>query len=160
MNTDWKQDRIASTERNENPMVITKMKSGFAVIGDTQFLPGYCVLLASPKVNTLNDLNCKERNDYLLDMSLIGDAIEKSCNPRRVNYSILGNTDPFLHAHIFPRYEWEPEERKPYPVWRYPNEKWFDVQYQYNDKEHGLLRQKITENLLTLMKQAYSSSSI
>ncbi|MEH7456945.1 hypothetical protein V7183_06800, partial [Bacillus sp. JJ1127] len=70
MNTDWKRDRIASANRNENPMVIAKMKSGFAVIGDTQFLPGYCVLLAAPQVNTLNDLNFKERNEYLLDMSL------------------------------------------------------------------------------------------
>ncbi|MEH7456946.1 hypothetical protein V7183_06805, partial [Bacillus sp. JJ1127] len=76
-----------------------------------------------------------------------------------INYSILGNTDPFLHAHIFPRYEWEPEELKPYPVWRYPNEKWFDAQYQYNDEEHGTLRQRITENLLALMKQAYSPFS-
>ena len=39
-----------------------------------------------------------------------------------------------------------------------PNEKWFDAHYQYIDKKHGALRQKITEYLLALMKQSYSSS--
>ncbi len=38
----WKQDRIGAAERGENPMVLARMRSGYAVIGDTQFLPGYC----------------------------------------------------------------------------------------------------------------------
>lgn len=113
------------------------------------------MLLASPQVDTLNELNFKARSDYLLDMSLIGEAIEQSCNQRRVNYSILGNTDAFLHAHVFPRYEWEAEELKPYPVWRYPNEKWSDPQYQYREEKHGELRKEITSKLLELMEQAY-----
>lgn len=81
-------------------MVIAKMKSGYAVIGDTQFLPGYCVLLAYPKVDTLNDLTIEQRGDYLVDMSLIGDAIQSVCNPRRLNYSMYGNSDAFC-THIF-----------------------------------------------------------
>ncbi|HEV2127574.1 MAG TPA: hypothetical protein VGR22_03035 [Thermomicrobiales bacterium] len=47
---DWKRDRVGSAESGTNPMVITRMESGYAVMGDTQFLPGYCVLLASPRV--------------------------------------------------------------------------------------------------------------
>jgi diadenosine tetraphosphate (Ap4A) HIT family hydrolase len=155
MSEDWKKNRIAAAERGENPMVLARMKSGFAVIGDTQFLPGYCLLLAVPKADHLHDLNFKQRSEYLLDMSLLGEAIMSVCNPRRVNYSILGNTDPFLHAHVFPRYEWEPEERKPYPVWRYPNEMWFDSQYQYSEEKHGDLREQIAAKLQELMEVAY-----
>jgi diadenosine tetraphosphate (Ap4A) HIT family hydrolase len=40
-------------------------------------------------------------------MSLIGEAILKVCSPSRVNYSIYGNTNAYLHAHLFPRYNWE-----------------------------------------------------
>lgn len=94
-NEDWKMDRIGSAHRGENPMVLTKLKSGFVVMGDTQFLPGYCVLLPLEQVNTLNDLDFKQRGEYLLDMSLIGDAIQEVCSPRRINYSIYGNTDAF-----------------------------------------------------------------
>lgn len=121
-NEDWKMDRIGSAHRGENSMVLTKLKSEFVVMGDTQFLPGYCVLLPLEQVNTLNDLDFKQRGEYLLDMSLIGDAIQEVCSPRRINYSIYGNTDAFLHAHIFPRYEWESTERKRMPVWQYPAE--------------------------------------
>lgn len=111
-------DRLRSSRR--------KMKSGFAVIEDTQFLPGYCLLLAYPRVESLNRPSMERRRDFLFDMSLIGDAVEQVLRPKRINYSIYGNKDPFLHAHIFPRYDWEPEELKPYPVWRYPEEKWKD----------------------------------
>ena len=106
---DWKRNRIGSAERGENPTVIASMRSGFAVMGDTQFLPGYCLLLASPEVNHLSDLPFARRSEFLLDMGLLGQAIETVCRAqglRRMNYEILGNTDTYLHAHVFPRYEW------------------------------------------------------
>jgi diadenosine tetraphosphate (Ap4A) HIT family hydrolase len=78
---DWKKDRIGSALRGENPTVLARMKSGFAVIGDPQFLPGYCLLIAYPKVNSLNDLSLEQRKDFLLDMSLLGDAISDVCSP-------------------------------------------------------------------------------
>ena len=42
---DWRDDRIGSAARGENPTVLAELPSGYAVIGDVQFLPGYCVLL-------------------------------------------------------------------------------------------------------------------
>lgn len=36
---DWKYDRISAANRGDNPMVITKLKSGFAVMGDTHPIP-------------------------------------------------------------------------------------------------------------------------
>lgn len=84
---DWKTDRIASALRGENPTVITRMKSGFAVLADPQFLPGYCILLSYPKVYSLNDLPIEQRTSFLLDMSLIGDALAEVQKPViRINY--------------------------------------------------------------------------
>ncbi|WP_035795093.1 HIT family protein [Clostridium akagii] len=152
---DWKKDRIGSAVRGNNPTVLAKMKSGFAVIGDPQFLTGYCILLGYPKVNSLNDLKVANREDFLIDMSLIGDAITAVCNPLRVNYDILGNTDAFLHAHIFPRYEWEDEERIKYPVWLYPKENWSIGKYQFSDEKHGELKIQLIMKLQELMKKNY-----
>ena len=67
MNDEWKKDRFGAIERGEHPMVIARMTSGYAAMGDTQFLPGYCVLLAYPKVNSLEDLSEFDRNQYLAD---------------------------------------------------------------------------------------------
>lgn len=140
---DWRNDRIGSAERGDNPMVIARMASGFAVIGDTQFLPGYCLLLASPQVNHLSDLPLHERVRFLRDMSLLGEAIERACQPdglHRLNYEILGNTDAYLHAHIFPRYRWESPELLRHPVWLYPRDRWTDAQYSYREADYGSLR--------------------
>ncbi len=154
---DWRNDRIGSAERGANPMVIARMRSGFAVIGDTQFLPGYCVLLASPRVDRLNDLPLEVRGRFLLDMSLLGEAIERAClgdGLQRMNYEILGNTDAFLHAHLFPRYRWEPTERAGSPVWLYPRDRWTDSRYGYNDEMHGALRARIADELQIVLRQA------
>jgi hypothetical protein len=45
MTGDWRMDRIGAALRGENPTVLRRLTSGFAVIGDVQFLPGYSVLL-------------------------------------------------------------------------------------------------------------------
>jgi len=93
-------------------MVIKELSGSFAVYGDVQFLPGYCVLLPKREVASLNDLDLSERQIFLTDMTLLGDAIIQDCSPLRINYELLGNTDNFLHAHLFPRYEWETDEAK------------------------------------------------
>ena len=154
---DWQNDRIGSAERGDNPMVIARLPSGFAVIGDTQFLPGYCLLLASPQVDQLNDLPLPARLQFLRDMSLLGEAIERACRPdglQRLNYEILGNTDAYLHAHIFPRYAWESPELLGGPVWHYARDNWTDEQYPYRDKEHGALRARISAALQAVLRHA------
>ncbi|MGE5579261.1 MAG: HIT family protein [Bacillota bacterium] len=147
----WKDDRLESAVQGRNPTVLLRMKSGFAVIGDTQFLPGYCLLLAYPKVGSLNDLSLEQRADFLLDMSLLGDAIHAVCKPLRVNYEILGNTDPFLHAHISPRYAWEEESRRKSPVWLYPQRNWALDEYQFRPEKHGDLKERLTSALQDAM---------
>ena len=149
---DWKQDRIRSAERGENPMTLTRMRSGFAVIGDDQFLPGYCLLLASPRVDHLTDLPLTQRSVYLQDMSLIGEAIMQVCAPLRMNYEILGNFDHYLHAHVFPRYAWEPDERREHPVWLYSKPAEGGPRSPYSEETHGTLRRQLTDALLTLMQ--------
>ncbi|MGH2549859.1 MAG: HIT family protein [Thermomicrobiales bacterium] len=152
--SDFRLDRIDSAERGENPMVISRMESGFAVIGDTQFLPGYTVLLASPQVARLTELDHPARRAFLFDMSLIGEALERACANDglvRVNYEILGNTDAFLHAHIFPRYSWEEPERLRKPPFLYPPDRWTDPAYQYIEHVHGQLREQIRLALVDLI---------
>lgn len=144
---DWRKNRIESAKNGTNQMLMIETNGGYAVFGDTQFLPGYCVLLPKKNVFSLNDLTLEEREAFLLDMSILGDAIIKVCNPIRVNYDILGNTDKFLHGHVFPRYEWESEERKKKPVWLYDESNWFDCEKLYDENKHKEIRENITQYL-------------
>ena len=147
----WKQDRIGTAQRGENPTTLLRMRSGFAFIGDSQFLPGYCVLSAVPPVDHLSDLPLDKRGEFLLDMSLLGEAVMRVCIPRRINYEILGNTDAYLHAHVWARYSWEPDAYIGGPVWRYPREQRQAPEHAYDPEKHGELKERIVHALHDLM---------
>jgi diadenosine tetraphosphate (Ap4A) HIT family hydrolase len=155
--TDWKNNRILSAISGTNPMVIKELPGSYAVIGDTQFLPGYCVLLPKKEVGSLNELDLNERNAFLNDMSILGDAIIQTVNPVRLNYEILGNGDHFLHAHIFPRYSWEAQEMQRMPVWLYDISNWQDANKAFKE-EHGHLRTSIKNYLDTYYSQSAKSA--
>ena len=55
-------------------------------------------------------------------MVLIGDAFLEVTGAARISYSVLGNSDPALHAHIIPRYEDEPEKLRRGPTAFYDRE--------------------------------------
>lgn len=149
---DWRSDRIGSALRGENPMVLARMPGGFAVMGDVQWLPGYCILLTDdPHVTRLSELPRRTRMQYLDSLDRLAEAVEQSCaeaDPafRRVNIEILGNTDPFLHAHVWPRYNWETEEMIGRPVWLYPPERWSEHASELSE-EQDALRARITSRL-------------
>jgi diadenosine tetraphosphate (Ap4A) HIT family hydrolase len=132
--------------------VLAKLPESFAVIGDAQYLPGYCVLLVDdPAVDRLTDLPRDRRLRFLESMDRLGEAVQKACTEldpafRRLNYEILGNTDAYLHAHIFARYEWEPAERIGGPVWRYDKSQFFGDATALGP-QHDRLRQRIIQHL-------------
>lgn len=69
MTGDWRMDRIGTALRGDNPTVLRRLTSGFAVIGDVQFLPGYSVLLVDElDVQRLSDLPRAKRLSFLSDM--------------------------------------------------------------------------------------------
>ncbi|WNI20521.1 diadenosine tetraphosphate hydrolase [Streptomyces sp. ITFR-16] len=144
MTSDWRKDRIGSALRGENPSVLRRLDAGFAVIGDVQFLPGYSVLLADdPAVERLSDLPRGRRMAFLSDMERLGEAVERACRRsdgafRRVNLEILGDTDGFLHAHVWPRYAWEPSDLVGMPVWLYARTHWSDARYALGPQHDGL----------------------
>ena len=152
---------IAAALAGENPKVMARMHTGFAVIGDTQHLPGYSLLLADTlDVDHLTDLPRSRRADFLFDLSLIGEAVfavTKRDGAHRINYEVLGNSWPHLHGHVHVRYEWEPRDKVGGPVWRYSKAIRNAEEYAYDDEKHGDLRASITAELERVMGDAYES---
>jgi diadenosine tetraphosphate (Ap4A) HIT family hydrolase len=136
-------ERVEQARNGTNDKVLCRMPSGWAVMGDVQFLPGYCLLLPDPVVASLNDLDADARAIYLLDMARIGDAVLQASGASRINYEILGNSEPELHCHIFPRYASEPDDKRKMPVWFYD---WKNA-LPYAEDVHGELRKAIAQLL-------------
>ena len=97
--------------------VISRMPSGWAVLGDPQILRGYSLLLPDPVVTDLNALAGGARTQYLADMARLGDAVLQVTGAERINYEILGNVEPALHAHVIPRFADEPSEGRRTAIW-------------------------------------------
>jgi diadenosine tetraphosphate (Ap4A) HIT family hydrolase len=102
--------------------LICRVPSGWAVLCEMQFLRGYAILLPDPVVPDLNALGRAARAAYLLDMSVIGDALMEVTGAYRINYAIMGNSEPALHAHIVPRFMDEPTRCRQNLPWSYPPE--------------------------------------
>jgi diadenosine tetraphosphate (Ap4A) HIT family hydrolase len=129
------------------------------VIGDTQHLPGYSVLLSADlSASHLTDLDWPHRKEFMFDLCLLGEAVERACRPnglRRMNYEVLGNSLDSLHGHVHARYDWEPADKIKGPVWRYPKEVRNAPEHAYADDRHGDLRAAIRTELNRLVELAY-----
>ncbi|GAA5169575.1 hypothetical protein GCM10023321_65420 [Pseudonocardia eucalypti] len=125
MDNDQLYARLDALARGEADNLIAELRSGYAVFGDEQWLPGYCLLIHRDRVRHLDELPLAGRTEFLAEMSLLGEALRAAASAfdagfGRVNYEILGNSWPQLHAHVFPRYRWEPDRYRRMPVWLYP----------------------------------------
>lgn len=154
-------DPLLAARAGEHPSLIAKLRSGYVTMGETQFLPGYCVLLvdSGPRVEHLTDLPRPERTRFLCDLGLIGEALTAACpvwDPAftRLDYEILGNRWRRLAAHVFPRYAWEPVELRGGSVWAYPPERWTDPAYALGPAHERLL-ESIARELSRVLAEAY-----
>ena len=72
----------------------------------------------------LNDLSAPARAAFLSDMALLGDIVTKATGCERLNYLMLCNQVPVLHAHIVPRFASEDANKRlgdPFAVYDFPN---------------------------------------
>jgi len=109
--------RVDALRKGTEPTFIARLASGWAVMGDPQLLPGYCLLLPDPVVGHLNELGGGARSRFLADVAALGDAVLAATGALRINYAVFGNLEPALHAHVIPRYANEPEPQRALQPW-------------------------------------------
>ncbi len=110
---------VEAARDGNNPRVVTKLDGAWLFMGEAQFLPGYMLVVPDPVVTDLNALPLPARDRLLRQVGLVGDALLEHTDAVRINYEILGNLQPALHVHIFPRYADEAEDLRTKPVWSY-----------------------------------------
>lgn len=112
---------IGVAREASDPSLICLVPSGWVFLCNLQFLRGYCLLKSDPVVRSINDLQPVQQAQFLLDMVLVGDALMEVTGAYRINYALMSNANPILHAHIVPRYLDEPDDLRKQPPWFYPN---------------------------------------
>ena len=136
-------EHVARARAGELDRGVCRLPSGWCVLGETQVRAGYCLLLADPVVGCLNDLGGAGRAAFLADMAAVGDAVLAVTGCDRVNYGLLGNVVPELHAHVFPRFDEEPMPQRHQAVWLHD----WDAAPAFSVAEHGELRDALRAEL-------------
>lgn len=109
-------ERIDQIKKDVNPYFVAEFPSGYAVLGDFQFYPGYTILLSKVHATELHQLSKVQRTRFLEDMATVAEAVFKAFKPLKLNYELLGNLDSHMHWHIFPRYANDPDPQNPVSV--------------------------------------------
>ena len=101
--------RLQRIRAGEDPQVLARMPSGWAILGKHQPEPvlGCCMLIPDPVVPSPNELSPAERARFFSDLVLLGDAILEVTGAERINYLVLCNQVPELHGHCVPRFAGE-----------------------------------------------------
>lgn len=131
--------RVESLRSGRDPTFLARLASGWAVMGDPQVLPGYCLLLPDPVVGQLNELDGAARAAFLADLGALGDAVLAATGALRINYAMFGNAEPALHAHVFPRYADEAGALGESHPWAYD----WSAAPRFEGAQHGPLRDRI-----------------
>jgi diadenosine tetraphosphate (Ap4A) HIT family hydrolase len=137
--------RLVESCRGGSDLVIGRMRSGWAVMGQRQVLLGYCLLLPDPVTPHLNALEPAARDVFLSDLGRLGDAVLVATSAVRINYAIFGNLEPALHAHVHPRYADELQALRTQNPWAYD---WSQAP-SFDIAVHGAMRDAIRRELAT-----------
>ena len=134
---------VASCRAGAYGALVARVRSGWVVMGERQVLAGYCLLLPDPVVPHLNALTGVARAQFLADMADVGDAVLASTAALRINYAMFGNTEPALHAHVFPRFAHEPVADRLSHPWALD----WTVAPEFSNALHGAIRSGIAHRL-------------
>ena len=108
-------ERIRLIQAGKNPYFVVELETGYVVLCDYQLFKGYTLFLAKQHKRELRELNVKRRMEFLREMSLVAEAVFRAFKPAKLNYELLGNSEPHLHWHIIPRYRNDLRTRL--PIW-------------------------------------------
>jgi diadenosine tetraphosphate (Ap4A) HIT family hydrolase len=61
------------------------------------------------------ELTEDEAATFWRELLAVGRALERHLDPVKLNYDLLGNSVPHLHAHVVPRYADDPRPGWPFP---------------------------------------------
>lgn len=97
---------------------VAELPHSFVILGDAQFYRGYCVVLAKRHVDEIHLMPHDEARALFDETVAVGRAIALATWPLKLNYECLGNLEPHVHWHVFPRFE--ADAMRAAPVWVRP----------------------------------------
>lgn len=148
-------DRINMITNGTNPYFVKELETGYVVIGDNQHFYGYTLFLYKNHEKTeLFQLSQPERQKFLVEMSIVAEAVSNAFGCDKMNYELLGMGDAHLHWHLYPRRKGNIENYGnggKGPVWWYPMELMYCDDNRPSSAKLEEMKQKLLEELNKLL---------
>jgi len=109
---------IGRTEAKRFDDLVAELPRSWLILGDAQFYRGYCVLFAKRHITEMHQMPRGEAHELLDELMAVGKTLERVVKPLKLNYECLGNQEPHVHWHVFPRYS--EDAMRLAPVWLRP----------------------------------------
>jgi len=129
--------------------LIAELPRSWLILGDAQFYRGYCVLFAKRHIREMHLMPRGEAHELLDELIAVGKTLERVVRPLKLNYECLGNQEPHVHWHIFPRYAEDPMRLA--PVWLRPES---ERKVALEDDDRGGLIRALRTDLVRLLPTA------
>lgn len=131
-----------------NPYFVKELETGYVVIGDNQHFYGYTLFLYKQHGETteLYHLEKAELQKFLLEMTLVAQAVANAFGAEKMNYELLGMGDAHLHWHLNPRRIGDLEgygNNGKGPVWWYPMDKMYCESNRPTKEQLEEMKQKL-----------------
>ncbi|WP_338780815.1 HIT family protein [Metabacillus sp. FJAT-52054] len=142
-------ERIQWIEKEKNPYFVAELDTGYVVIGDHQYFKGYSLFLCKEHKSELHMLHPTFKRTFLMEMSLVAEAVQKAFGAEKMNYELLGNGDSHMHWHLFPRKENDAPIKG--PVWWVDREDMFAEEVKPAEDELEKLRDRLRAEIERLI---------
>jgi diadenosine tetraphosphate (Ap4A) HIT family hydrolase len=97
---------------------VAELTHSYVILGEAQFYRGYCALLFKRHATGLHEISPPEAHGWFDEILRTAASIDAVVKPIRLNHECLGNQEPHLHWHIFPRTA--EDTMRSAPVWLRP----------------------------------------
>lgn len=125
--------------------LVKELKTGYVVLGQYQYCKGYTLFLSKIHACELHELPVDFCQVYLGEMARVARAVFFAFRPVKLNYELLGNSEPHLHWHVFPRYRNDPNLNQ--PVWVVDKSVRYNSAYVPSEKTVENYRRKLLDFL-------------
>jgi diadenosine tetraphosphate (Ap4A) HIT family hydrolase len=103
----------SAEEENAEGFTVARLRLSQVRLQRNQYVAGYAVLICARHVVEPHELAPDERDAFFDDLARAGRALARVFAPIKLNYQMLGNLVPHLHAHVVPRYYGDPAPGRP-----------------------------------------------
>ena len=108
-------DALDTIRAGGHPRLVAELETGYVVLGDDQSRRGWTLLMCKRHATELHELDGPFKTQFLADLALTAEAVWRAFSPVKLNYELLGNAEPHLHWHVFPRFADDPDPAA--PIW-------------------------------------------